>query len=76
MRAVGLININTKEWEAGRHLWKWSIPPPGNVKVVQKPGANQILHTFTTNSDQKRSSPYILEHTDPDLREEWSEYTR
>ena len=24
-RAVGLININTKECKVGRHLWKWSI---------------------------------------------------
>ena len=25
MRAVGLININTKECKSGHHLWKWSI---------------------------------------------------
>ena len=24
-RAVGLINIKTKECKSGRHLWKWSI---------------------------------------------------
>ena len=70
MRAVGLININTEEWGAGRHFLKWSVPPSGNLKALQHQVANQILHTFTTNSDQKRSSPYIREHTDPDLRGE------
>ena len=27
-RAVGLININTKECKVGRHLWKWFIQSP------------------------------------------------
>ena len=25
MRPEGLININTKEYQMRRHLWKWSV---------------------------------------------------
>ena len=34
MRAVGLININTKEWNSGRHLWKWSIESTVNCSLL------------------------------------------
>ena len=33
MRAVSLININTKECESGRHVWKWSMA--AMMKVVK-----------------------------------------
>ena len=36
MRAVGLINIKTKEWKSGRHLWKWSIQRFFSLAVTSK----------------------------------------
>ena len=40
-RAVGLINIKTKEFKSGRHLWKWAM----GLKVIANDD-NDFCHAF------------------------------